>query len=248
MYDQKQWATKSAIITGAGSGIGLETAKIFSSLGCQVLGIDLPNSQMEEKLKDTDVVCMYQDLTQDQAARKILDTAVAHFNGVDIVANIAGIGKNAMIEQLSDASFQEVLDVNLIAPMRLVRECIPVLKQSDSGRVINITSIMAKFTDKGLSSYSAAKAGLAGLTRTLAYELAYDKITVNHIMPGAIVTGMTQAFKSPEIAEIWRKKAALRRLGQPEDIANVIVFLASNEAGFITGQGIGVDGGMMLRV
>jgi len=164
--------------------------------------------------------------------------------------NNAGIAFNAPVETMSDDIWERTLAINLTAHMRLCRRAIPKLKESSAGRIINVASVMAEGTDFGLAAYCASKAGVAGLTRTLALELGRSGITANFIEPGAIATGMTTPLWNarPDVAEIWAKKSALRRLGQPIDIARAALFLASDDGGFVTGHGLVVDGGLMLRV
>jgi NAD(P)-dependent dehydrogenase (short-subunit alcohol dehydrogenase family) len=130
----------------------------------------------------------------------------------------------------------------------MCRRAIPELRNSKAARIINTASVMAEFTDYGLAAYCASKAGVTGLTRSLALELGKEGITANWIEPGAIHTGMTgESFANEEIAAIWAKKSVLRRLGQPEDIARGALWLASDDSAFYTGQGLRVDGGLMLR-
>ena len=133
---------------------------------------------------------------------------------------------------------------------RLCRQAIPLLVKSPAGRIISTASVMAEGTDYGLAAYCASKAGVGGLTRSLALELGKHGVTANYLMPGAIRTGMTGPLwdQRPDVAEIWAKKSVLRRLGEPMDLAKAALFLASDDAGFVTGQGLAVDGGLTLRV
>jgi 3-oxoacyl-[acyl-carrier protein] reductase len=151
---------------------------------------------------------------------------------------------------MSLEDWDRILEVNLRSVFRLCQRAIPHLKKSGAGRIINVASVMAEGTDLGLSAYCASKAGVAGLTRTLALELGKFGITANYLLPGAIYTGMTRPLwdQRPDIAEIWAKKSPLRRLGQPIDLARGALFLASDDGGFVTGHGLNVDGGLMLRV
>jgi 3-oxoacyl-[acyl-carrier protein] reductase len=164
--------------------------------------------------------------------------------------NNAGTGANQLAEATTRDAWDRVLAVNLTAPFFICQAAIPHLKNSKAGRIINVASVMAEGTDYGLSSYCASKAGVAGFTRTLALELGKFAITANYLLPGAIRTGMTSPLwdARPEVAEIWAKKSALRRLGQPEDLAKAALFLASDDGAFVTGHGLTVDGGLMLRV
>ena len=152
--------------------------------------------------------------------------------------------------EMDDAAWDLQLAVNLSAPFRLARAAAPHLAQSPAGRVLVTASVMAEGTDFGLAGYCASKAGVLGLVRTLALEWGKHGVTANAILPGAIATGMTKPLweARPEIADVWAKKAAVRRLGQPEDVARLALFLASDAAAFITGQAITVDGGLTLRL
>jgi len=196
------------------------------------------------------IVCLEKNIADADAPDIIVEAATTRFGQLDIVMNNAGVGSNALVESMSDAVWEKTLAVNLTAQMRLIRRAIAHLKQSAAGRIINVASVMAEGTDYGLAAYCASKAGVAGLTRTLALELGKFAITANYIEPGAIATGMTKPLwdARPEVADVWAKKSALRRLGQPIDIARAALFLASDDSAFVTGHGLRVDGGLMLRV
>jgi len=242
---------RAAIVTGAASGIGRATAALFAEEGARVLAVDMPGKTLAEAhAEQSRVVVLEKNLLDADAADKIIDGAVSAFGRLDIVMNNAGVAFNAMAETMTDEVWDKTLAINLTAQMRLCRKAIPHLKQSPAGRIINVASVMAEGTDFGLSAYCASKAGVAGLTRTLALELGRFGVTANFIEPGAIATGMTSPLwdARPDIAEIWAKKSALRRLGQSIDIARGALFLASDEGGFVTGHGLVVDGGLMLRV
>lgn len=242
---------RAAIVTGAASGIGRATARLFADEGASVVAVDLPGKGLVASHEGHPaIVCLEKSITDPDAADAIVDSAVARFHRLDIVMNNAGIGANALAEAMTDEVWERVLAVNLTAQMKICRRAIPHLKASPAGRIVNVASVMAEGTDFGLAAYCASKAGVAGLTRTLALELGKWGITANFIEPGAIATGMTTPLWNarPEVAEIWAKKSALRRLGQPIDIARAALFLASDEGGFVTGHGMVVDGGLMLRV
>ncbi len=239
---------KAAIVTGAASGIGRATAALFAEEGARVLGVDLPDTGLAD-IAGERIAVKEIDIAATEAAPAIVAAARDRFGRLDILMNNAGIGTNALAEAMTDAQWDRTMEVNLRAQFRLCREAIPDLRRSGAGRIINVASVMAEMTDYGLAAYCASKAGVAGLTRTLALELGKSAITANYIEPGAIVTGLTREnFANPEIARVWAKKAALRRLGQPIDIARVALFLASDESTFVTGHGLTVDGGLTLRV
>jgi 3-oxoacyl-[acyl-carrier protein] reductase len=240
-----------AIVTGAASGIGRATAELFAQEGAHLLAVDLPDTGlMQAHEKRSRVACLEKSVGDADAADVIVDAAVARFGHLDILMNNAGIGSNALAETMSRESWDRTLQINLSAQMWLCQRAIPHLKQSPAGRIINVASVMAEGTDYGLAAYCASKAGVAGLTRTLALELGKYGITANFLEPGAIATGMTKPLwdARPDVADIWAKKSALRRLGQPIDLARAALFLASDDGSFVTGHGLVVDGGLMLRV
>lgn len=244
---------KIAIVTGAASGIGAASAQLFADEGARVLAVDRPQSAIETAhAGNAAIVPLAKDVTDDDAPAAIIGAALQHFGALDILFNNAGVSANALAEVMTDAQWSRTLDVNVTAVFRLCRQAIPALREraasTGRARIINTASVMAFDTDYGLAAYCASKAGVAGLTHTLALELGKFRITANYICPGAIQTGMTAAsFANPEIAAIWAKKAALRRLGKPIDIARGALLLASDEADFITGHGLVVDGGLTLR-
>ncbi|MGE0420970.1 MAG: SDR family NAD(P)-dependent oxidoreductase [Reyranellaceae bacterium] len=244
---------KVAIITGAASGIGAASAKLFAEEGAQVLAVDRPGSAIDSvHAGDASIVPLACDVTDDDAPGRIVEAALARFGGIDILFNNAGVSGRHFAEEMTDEQWDRVMDVNVRAMFRICRAAIPHLRQradeKGRARIINTASVMAFDTDYGLSAYCASKAGVAGLTHTLALELGKFRITANYILPGAVYTGMTKGnFDNPEIAAIWAKKAALRRLGQPIDLARGALLLACDDADFITGHGLVVDGGLTLR-
>ncbi len=236
---------KVAIVTGAASGIGRATAELFASEGAKVLAVDLKPFTLD----GTGAIETFaQDVSAEGAAAQIVGKAVSRFGQLDILMNNAGVGFGAPVAEFPDEQWDRLMAINVTAHFKLAKAAIPHLKESVAGRIINVASAMAEGTDYGLAAYSASKAGVAGLTRNLALELGREGITANYILPGAIQTGMTVNFADPKIAEIWAKKSPLKRLGQPIDIARGALFLASDDGGFVTGHGLNVDGGLMLRV
>jgi NAD(P)-dependent dehydrogenase (short-subunit alcohol dehydrogenase family) len=244
---------RCAIITGAASGIGAASAQLFASEGARVLAVDRSGPQLAEAHKEIGAIrTLAQDITLAGAAEAIVGEALKAFGGIDILFNNAGVSHRALAEETTDADWDRVLGVNVTGMFKLCRAAIPHLRTSAQAkgraRIINTASVMAFDTDIGLSAYTASKHAVAGLTKTLALELGKFKITANYILPGAILTGMTRAnLSKPEIAQVWEKKAALRRLGEPLDIARAALLLASDEADFITGHGLVADGGLTLR-
>jgi 3-oxoacyl-[acyl-carrier protein] reductase len=240
---------RTTIITGAASGIGKASAQLFASEGANVLAVDRPGTPLAEiHAEHSGISVLEQDVTDDDAPGNIVDTAIERYGRLDILFNNAGISRRAIVGEQTEEDWNLTLSVNLTAQFRLVTEAVPHLKESPAGRIVNTASVMARMTDYGLAAYSASKAGVAGMTRALALDLGKFGITANYIEPGAIQTGMTQAaFQDDDIAAVWAKKAALRRLGEPIDIARAALFLASDDAGFVSGHGLTVDGGLTLR-
>jgi len=235
-------AGKVAIVTGAASGIGAATARLFAEEGALVIAVDRPAR----------IVALAQDVTEPDAPETIVGTAVREGGGLDILFNNAGVSANALGELTTDAQWDNTFAVNARAVFRICRAAIPALRaraaSTGRGRIINTASVMAERTDIGLVAYTASKHAVAGISKTLALELGKYGITVNYLLPGAIHTGMTAAsFQDEKIRAVWAKKAALRRLGQPIDMARSVLLLASDEADFITGHGLVADGGLTLR-
>jgi 3-oxoacyl-[acyl-carrier protein] reductase len=227
-----------ALVTGGASGIGAQTAARLVADGAEVLRVDQKG--------DADLLL---DVTSNTASNEILDAVKSRFGNLDIIVTCAGISKFLPLEDTSDQVWDNNLAVNLTAVFRLVRDAAPLLKESQAGRVVTIGSVMSEFAGPGLAAYTASKHGLLGLSRALATELGGHGITVNCVQPGAIETPMTApAFNDmPEYKTFWSEKAPLGRLGQPQDIADVIAFLVSDDARFMSGHGIYVDGAAMVQ-
>ena len=208
-------AGKIAIVTGAASGIGAASAKLFADEGAQVLAVDRPESAIEQAHAGNNAIAAFAcDITGDDAPRKIVAAALAKFGAIDILFNNAGVSGRAFVEEMTDEHWDRVNGVNVRAMFRICREAIPALKararEKGRARIVNTASVMAFDTDYGLAAYCASKAGVGGLTRTLALELGKFNITANYVCPGAIYTGMTRTnFDNPEIRAVWEKKAAL---------------------------------------
>jgi NAD(P)-dependent dehydrogenase (short-subunit alcohol dehydrogenase family) len=237
-------AGRKCVVTGVADGIGRATALKLSAEGARVLGCDLNAAGLEDLAIESKLVL---DVTDPAAPDVLLDAVAEQLGGLDVLVNNAGISRGAPVETLTDETWNAVLEVNLAAVFRLCRAAIPLLKESAHGRIVNIGSVMSDLSAPGMAAYTVSKHGVAGLSKSLALELGEFGITANYIRPGAIVTGITRdVFAADEAFRgFWEQKAALKRLGQPEDIANAIAFLASDEAGFITGHGLLVDGGAL---
>ena len=229
---------RRALVTGAGSGIGAATSARLARDGARVLRVDLKGD-----------VDLHADVTDPGANARLVGEVVSRHGGLDILVPCAGITGFHPLEGHDDDFFDRVMAVNVTAVFRLIRDAVPALKRSPHGRIVTIGSTLSRFGDSGLTAYGASKHAVLGMTRSIAAELGPFGITVNCLQPGAIETPMTApAFADmPEFRTYWEEKAALGRLGPPEDIADVIAFLCSDDARFMSGQGFFVDGGAMQR-
>ncbi|APZ97669.1 short-chain dehydrogenase [Sphingopyxis sp. QXT-31] len=229
---------RAALVTGAGSGIGLATARRLTADGARVLTTD--------RAGDVDIVA---DVTEAGVNAGLVDEAARRLGRLDIVVACAGITGMQMLDGHDDEFFDQMMAVNVTAVFRLMRDALPLLKSSPHGRIILIGSVMSSFGEAGMAAYSASKHAVLGMAKSVATEVGAYGITVNCIQPGAIDTPMTApAFSAmPEFKQRWIDKAALGRLGQPEDIADVAAFLASDDARFMSGHGLFVDGGATQR-
>lgn len=229
---------RAALVTGAGSGIGLATAQRLAADGARVLTVD--------RAGDVDMIA---DVTEPGINAHMVAEAEARLGGLDILVACAGITGMQPLDGHSDEFFDAMMAVNVTAVFRLMRDALPLLKRSPHGRIILIGSVMSSFGEAGMTAYSASKHAVLGMTKSVAAEVGAFGITANCIQPGAIETPMTApAFTAmPEFRQRWIEKAALGRLGQPEDIADVAAFLASDDARFMSGHGIFVDGGATQR-
>jgi NAD(P)-dependent dehydrogenase (short-subunit alcohol dehydrogenase family) len=233
---------RKALVTGAASGIGAATVRRLLADGATVLACDISADGLAGTVNHV------ANLADPQAIATLAAAAQSQLGGLDILINNAGVCPVGTLGELTDEQWQFGLDVNLLAPARLSKACLGLLQASKAGRVINTGSILSRYGDAGLGAYAASKHAILGFTRSLAMELGPYGVTVNCVQPGCIVTGMTRGMlENGEAADYYRDKSALKRLGQPEDIADVIAFLASDDARFITGQGIIADGGVMTH-
>ena len=242
---------KTAIITGAARGIGKSIALRFAAEGCNIaftdLFIDENGRKTEEEIAALGV--KVKGYASNAANFEETHTVVAEilkdFGSIDILVNNAGITKDGLAMRMTDDQWQAVLNINLTAGFKLARAVIPGMMKRRFGRVIGMASIVGVMGNAGQANYSASKAGLIAMSKCMAQELASRNITFNCVAPGFIKTPMTDAL-SEEVRAQLLKEVPMGRLGTAEDIANAVVFLASDEAGYITGQTIHVNGGMAM--
>ena len=239
---------KKAVITGAASGIGAASALLFAENGAEVLAFDM-NNEIEDIYKENSKITgLMQDITDEDAAEKILSQVENCLGGLDILMNNAGVISSLPISEVSSEEWTRVFKVNVDANIQITQLLMPFIKNSTQGRVINIGSICSTLGDANLPAYTASKHAVAGITKSLAFELGQSQATANFIQPGSIVTGMTKDIieGNEEFTKFWIERAALKRLGQPEDIAKGALFLASDLSSFVSGHGLVIDGGAMV--
>lgn len=236
----------TAIVTGAASGIGKASAQRLLEEGAFVLCVD---QHANEDLSHEHAVSIVVDVADNNAAEIVTTSAIEHFGAIDFLINNAGMVGGSSIETMDILVWDRVMTVNLHAVFKLCKAAIPVMKASQRGRIINIGSVMSTLAGSAMGAYTSSKHAIAGLTKTLALELGEYGMTANYIQPGAIITGITQPVidSDPNFSEFWINKSPLKRLGRPEDIANAINFLLSEDASFITGHGLVVDGGVIRQ-
>jgi 3-oxoacyl-[acyl-carrier protein] reductase len=238
---------KTALVTGASGGIGAAIARALHRQGAAVVLSGTRREALDQlatSLGERTHVCPA-DLADPRAADALTAAAEAAAGKLDILVNNAGMTKDGLALRMSDADWQAVLEVDLAAPFRLSRAGLKFMLRRRAGRIINIGSIVGSTGNPGQANYAAAKAGLIGLTKSLAQEVASRGITVNLVAPGFVETAMTDAL--PEAARRGlAEKIPLGRLGQPADIAAAVAYLASDEAGWVTGAVLHVNGGMAM--
>lgn len=200
----------------------------------------------EARKLGADVLLSTHDVSEHAQAQALANEALAQLGGIDVLVNNAGILRDAMLHKMTEAQWDDVIRVNLKGPFNMGQACAKVMMERKWGRIINLASV-AWLGNIGQTNYSAAKAGVVGLTRTWAVELARHGITSNAIAPGFIDTVMTQSIPA-EIKEKMVAQIPLKRIGAPEEIAAMVAFLASDEAGYVTGQVIHVDGGISCGI
>ena len=242
---------KVALVTGASRGIGCAIAKKLASMGALVIvnyngSKEAAETVAGEICKEGGSAVTYGcDVSDEAAATAMIAAITKDYGGIDILVNNAGITRDGLIMKMSEEDFDRVLDTNLKGAFHTIRHASRYFLKQKSGKIINISSVSGVMGNAGQANYSASKAGVIGLTKSVARELASRGITCNAVAPGFIETEMTEAM--PEAArETVKKQIPLQRTGQVSDVAGVAAFLASDLADYITGQVISVDGGMHM--
>lgn len=248
---------KVVIITGAGSGIGRETAILFAKHGAKVVVTDIDEKGGKEtvdeiiKVLEQDPDCKGDaffaklDVSDREQAIQVVQDVLKKYGEVDVLINNAGIIQDDLITKMTEEEWDKVIDIDLKGPFHMIQAVADDMIKHGNGEIINVSSIVGIYGNIGQVNYAAAKAGLIGMTKTLAKELGKKGVRVNAVAPGFIHTPMTA--KVPEkILEMMKEKTPLKRLGQPSDVAHTLLFLASDEANFINGAVIPVDGGLLI--
>ena len=243
---------KIALVTGGARGIGRAIALKLASLGADIAILDAGSIDLSEQTAEemralgVRAFATRCDITEYGQVLQAVSRVREALGGVDILVNNAGITRDKLALRMSPEDFDAVLSVNLKGTLLMIKALYADFMKKRAGRIINIASISGLMGNAGQANYSASKAGVVGLTKTIARELASRSVTCNAIAPGFIETPMTAGMNQDALEEAC-KSIPLRRMGKPEDVANVAAFLASDEAGYITGSVINVDGGFFMR-
>ena len=249
MSDRQLLSGRKAIVTGGASGIGEAIVNAYAREGAQVLVVDLPDSTVSQNFANIDgVTPLEQDITEKDAPQNIVAAAMAAMGGFDVLVNNAGISMPDSVEGDGEELWEKTMAINVTSMFRITRAALPELKKSDTGRIINLGSIMSDMGGPNLFVYGTSKHAVAGMTKSMAVDLGQYGITVNYLQPGAVVTALSAPyFEDDDFRNYWIEKAPVGRLGQPEDVAHAAVFLAQKESQFISGLGLNIDGGAIVK-
>ncbi len=242
---------KIAVVTGAGRGIGRAIALQFAEYGAKVV-VNYRNSiaQVEELLATIrnaggEAIAVRADISREDEAKGLISAAIEHYKRLDILVNNAGITRDNLLMRMTEEEFDNVIDINLKGTFFCLKHAATVMLKQRSGRIINISSVVGLTGNAGQTNYAASKAGVIGMTKSAARELASRGITVNAVAPGFIQTDMTEVLPE-KVKEASIAGIPLKRFGTADEIAGAVSFLASDAAGYITGQVLQVDGGMVM--
>jgi 3-oxoacyl-[acyl-carrier protein] reductase len=244
------FAGRTVLVTGGGAGIGRSIVSAFSRAGAAVAVCDVVRDTAEDvaaelKTGGGRAGAWAVDVSDAGQVKAVVDAVLADLGSLDILVNNAGITRDNLLLRMSDEEFDRVVAVNLRGAFNCIRACCRPMMKARWGRIVNISSVIGQMGNAGQANYAAAKAGLIGLTKSAARELAGRGITVNAVAPGFITTAMTEKL-DPAVREAYVASIPLKRAGTPEDVAGTCLFLASDAAQYITGQVIRVDGGMLM--
>ncbi len=237
--------SKVAVITGGGRGIGKATAKLFTNEGAVVVIAEFEEVSGQSTASKLGAHFIKTDISNEQSVNALFDYVSSEFGQLDILINNAGILADSTLKKLDPDSFDAVMNVNLRGVYLCGRAAADIMIEQGSGVILNASSVVAHHGNFGQTNYVASKAGVIGITKVWARELGKDGIRVNAVAPGFIQTNMTAGMPE-KIVEMMGEKVPLKRWGQPEDVANAYTFLASDEASYITGAVMNVDGGVVV--
>lgn len=241
---------KNAVVTGATRGIGFGVAKALATAGAKVACIGTNEEKLKESVAEIVAaggaakafVC---NVADSAAVSEVSSTILAEYGRIDIVVNNAGITRDMLMRRITDEMWDDVINVNLRGTFLVTRAFVESMRKGKWGRIINISSISGLIGNAGQANYSASKAGVIGFTRTVSKELGNRNITVNAICPGFVDTDMTRVL-NPVLIQGIKDRIPVGRIGSPEDIANAVLFFASPDSSYITGQVLTVDGGLIM--
>jgi NAD(P)-dependent dehydrogenase (short-subunit alcohol dehydrogenase family) len=254
-----RFAAKVVIVTGGAAGIGGAIARRFLAEGAFVVVVDvrpeLDDAWAGELVDQTRLMFLQADVIEESEIDRVMTNTRERFGGLDVLVNNAGILKFTPADSMTRAVWDQVIAVNLTAPAFWSKQAIPLLRSRGGGAIVNISSIQAVLTGPLFAAYAASKAGVLGLTRSMALELGPDKIRVNAVLPGYIRTPlfMSDAIRIGEgnpdhFINTLSERIALRRIGEPDDIARVVLFAASEDAAYMTGSALSVDAGVTVQL
>ncbi len=241
-----EFKNKNILITGATGGIGNELVKKFISLGGNVLGTGTKTEKLDElKKKYSNIKVKKFDMIEHERVEEFIDNAHLELGGLDVLINNAGVNVDNLSLRMKDNEWKKVIDVNLTSTFLLSKYAIKKMLKNKFGRIVNITSIVGHTGNLGQANYAASKSGLIGMSKSLAIEYAKKNITINCVSPGFITSNMTTSI-AEKVKLYLTSRIPMGRLGSGEDVANCVAFLSSNEASYITGETIHVNGGMYM--
>lgn len=246
-----QFEGKTAVITGSARGLGKAIALKMASLGANIVLNDIPTSESLDETAEEfrkagyKVVVTRGDVRNPEDVKAMIDAGVKAFGSIDILVNNAGITNDKPMALMSEDDWDIVLDINLKGAFLCTKYATKQMMKQKYGRIVNLASVAGRYGNKGQANYSASKAGLIGLTKTTAKEFASRGITCNAVAPGTIKSKMTDALPE-EVRNKYLENIPLGRFGTPEDVANVVAFLASDDASYVTAQVIDIDGGLVM--
>lgn len=236
---------KVALITGGASGIGEAASRLFAKEGASVIIWDMSVDKGEALAKELDGYFQQVNVADNTEVEKAVAELKDRYTHIDILINNAGITRDASFKKMTHEQWQQVIDVNLSGVFNCTKAIVPIMEENAYGRIINTSSVVGLYGNFGQTNYVATKSGVIGMTKVWAREMGRKGITANAVAPGFIATDMVKAMPQ-NIIDMMQSKIPIGRLGDPDDIANAYLFLASEEAGFVNGAVISVDGGMTV--